>query len=68
VLCYGLGRGFSPHRNSEKKRKKLQKTHPECMKIGEIDSEVRRWLMDDEQLGISWENGLKYQMEQCIYI
>jgi hypothetical protein len=33
------------------------------MKIGEIASEGRRRLMDDEQPGISWENDLKYQME-----
>jgi hypothetical protein len=33
------------------------------MKIGEIASEGRRRLMDDEQPGIAWENDLKYQME-----
>jgi hypothetical protein len=41
----------------------MQKTHPECMKIGEIVSEGRRRLMDDEKLGISWEKYLKDQME-----
>jgi hypothetical protein len=34
---------------TQKKSKKLQKTHPECMKIGEIASEGRRRLMDDEK-------------------
>jgi hypothetical protein len=33
------------------------------MKIGEIASEGRRRLMDDEQPGIYLEKYLKYQME-----
>jgi hypothetical protein len=33
------------------------------LKIGEFASEGRRRLMDDEKPRISWENGLKYQME-----
>jgi hypothetical protein len=28
----------------------MKKTHPECIKIGEIASEGRRRLMDDEQI------------------
>jgi hypothetical protein len=48
---------------TQKKSQKNAKTHPECMKIGEIASEGRRRLMDDEQPGISWENDLKDQME-----
>jgi hypothetical protein len=54
--------GAGPPRNSEKEQK-FAKTHPKCMKIGEIASEGRRRLMDDEKPGISWENDLKDQME-----
>jgi hypothetical protein len=28
----------------------MKKTHPECIKIGEISSEGRRRLMDDEKI------------------
>jgi hypothetical protein len=31
----------------------MQKTHPESIKIGEIASEGRRRLMDDEKIGKS---------------
>jgi hypothetical protein len=36
------------------------------MKKGEISSEGRRKVMDDEQPRITWENDLKYQIEQFI--
>jgi hypothetical protein len=36
------------------------------MKIGENSSEGRRRIMHDEQPRMSWENDLKYQMEQFI--
>jgi hypothetical protein len=49
VLWYGLQGGVGPPRNSKKEPKMNAKTHPECMKIGEIASEGRRRLMDDEQ-------------------
>jgi hypothetical protein len=48
VLRYGL-EGVLVLTETQKKSKTLQKTHPECMKIGKIASEVRRRLMDDEQ-------------------
>jgi hypothetical protein len=38
------------------------------MKIGEIASEGRRRLIDDEKIGISWEKYLKYKMDHCIDI
>jgi hypothetical protein len=38
------------------------------MKIGEIASEGRKRLMDDEQPGISWENEFKDKMEWFVYI
>ena len=34
---------------TQKKSQKNAKTHPECIKIGEIASEGRRRLMDDKK-------------------
>jgi hypothetical protein len=48
---------------TQKNNQKFAKNYPECMKKGEISSEGRRKLMDDEKPGIAWENNLKYQME-----
>jgi hypothetical protein len=53
---------------TQKNSQKFAKIHPECMKNGEFASEGRRRLMDDKQPGISWENDLKDQMEQCKYL
>jgi hypothetical protein len=48
---------------TQKNNQTFAKYYPECMKKGEISSEGRRKVMDDEQPRISWENDLKYQME-----
>jgi hypothetical protein len=67
ALWYGLQGGVGPPRNSKNRAKNHAKTHPECLKTGEISIEGRIRLKDDEQPGIAWENDLKYKMEQCIY-